>query len=117
MRRLETLERQCGLITRRARWLRNSLGMMLLGTMGMLASSLVLGLTHLWPPLDSLGLGLFVTGILCMLTGIGFALCELMSSLGSLLVESETFCELPPRKSSSADQEPHVRLAPLPTKA
>src|SRR5690606_22174011 len=99
-------ELQCGLITRRARWLRNALAMMLLGTMGMLASSLVLGLTHLWPQLDSLGLGLFVTGILCMLTGIGFALCELMSSLGSLLVESEGFRDLPPRTGGDLDSDP-----------
>lgn len=114
LRHLESLERQCGLITRRARWLRNALLMMLLGTMGMLASSLVLGLTHLWPALDSFGLGLFVAGILCMLIGIGFALCELMSSLGSLLIESEGFRTVPPRKAEGKDHDAQVRMATLP---
>jgi hypothetical protein len=115
LRRLDNLKRQCRLITRRAHWLRDALACMLLGTMGMLASSLVLGLTHLWPVIESTGLGLFVAGMVCMLLGVSFALLELVTSLRSLEIESESFQHFP-ESASDALQELEANFASPPAK-
>jgi hypothetical protein len=88
--RAENLEEQCTAITRRARLVRNALAMMLLGVIGMLSCSLVLGLANLMSGLSMVGLTLFMGSIVCMMAGIGFALAELASSLDMLDVESQS---------------------------
>lgn len=92
--RLTDLDEQCRLIARRARWLRDALLMLLIGVIGMLSSSLAIGLSQLWPSLSSVGLVIFVTGILCMIVGILFAVRELAISLDPLQVECTTLTDL-----------------------
>ncbi len=92
--RLADLEHQCKLIARRARWLRDALLMMLAGVIGMLSSSLAIGLSHIWPELSSVGLVIFVTGIICMMVGILLAVRELAVSLDPLHAESGTLLEM-----------------------
>lgn len=104
--RLADLEHQCRLISRRARWLRDALLMMLAGVIGMLSSSLAIGLSHVWPELSSLGLVIFVTGIVCMMVGTLFAIRELAVSLDPLHAESGTLTDLDEERAKLQQDEP-----------
>lgn len=104
--RLADLEHQCRLISRRARWLRDALLMMLAGVIGMLSSSLAIGLSHVWPELSSVGLVIFVTGIVCMMVGILFAVRELTVSLDPLHAESGTLTDLDEERAKLQHDEP-----------
>lgn len=92
--RLGSLQNQCELIVRRARWLRNALLTILLGIVGVLASSLFLGLAHFWSWLSPVGLAMFVIGITLTMAGVAQAFAELIASLAPLGLERQSMEQL-----------------------
>ncbi len=92
--RLGNLQEQCELIVRRARWLRNAVLTILLGIVGILASSLLLGLAYFWPWLSSVGMGSFVIGVTLTMAGIAQAMVELVTALAPLGLEHHAIDQL-----------------------
>ena len=88
--RLKVLEEQRSAIFRRALQLRNGLILLLASIVGMLLSSLLLGIALEFSLHPAIPLTAFVLGTLAMISGIGFAIRELIAALDPVSAEEPT---------------------------
>ena len=88
-RHREGLEAQVPGMLRRARLIHLALQCFAWTIAILLVSSLLIGVSMLLPPAQWVALGVFVAGVVCMLTGVGCAIAELHQSLAQVEFEHE----------------------------
>lgn len=102
---LDMLEEQTRRVARRARLIRLTL-LCLLATIGCLTlCSLVTGISVLWPPAIYAAVGLFIVGLLLLLSGVVLAMLELKGALDPVELESEFVARLTEHQESAGAQD------------
>lgn len=86
-RRVLVLDGQIPRVLRRARMIRTGLLWLLGSVLAMLACSLALGLSLLWPAAAWAALGLFVAGVVCAMLCVILAMRELVRALEPAVLE------------------------------
>lgn len=86
---LRFLEHQTVDVLKRAQYLRNCLLCLILSIFSLIITSLTIGLSLIYPPLEFFVLLFFVLGLLLLLNGLYFALREILISLKPIQMESE----------------------------
>jgi hypothetical protein len=85
---LGMLEVQTRHVTRRARWIRRTIGCLLLTIACLAACSLCVGLSTLLPALIYPAVVLFIVGLLLLIVGVIFAMIEMKFALDPVELES-----------------------------
>ena len=91
---LENLAEQTVRIRRRAKMIRATLLCLLSAILALVLSSLLNGLTIVWPSATFAAAGMFVTGMLLLFSGITAALIEMIIALEPVQLETEVIAEL-----------------------
>lgn len=86
---LHFLEHQTADVLKRALYLRNCLFCLIFAIFSLTITSLLIGLSLLYPVLDAAVLIFFVLGLLLVLNGLYYALKEIVVSLQPIKMESE----------------------------
>lgn len=86
---LHFLEHQTADVLKRALYLRNCLFCLIFAIFALTITSLLIGLSLIYPALDALVLIFFVLGLLLVLNGLYYALREIVISLHPIKMESE----------------------------
>jgi len=85
---LHFLEEQTVDVLKRARYLRNCLFCLISSIVSLVLTSLLIGLSLFYSPLDYFVLFFFVLGLFLLLYGLGFAVAEIRISLNPIQMES-----------------------------
>jgi len=91
---LHYLEEQTVEVLKRARYLRNCLFCLITAIFALVLSSLLIGLSFVYPVLDFLVLFFFVGGLLVILMGLYYAILEIKIALSPIKMESRFVQEL-----------------------
>lgn len=86
---LHFLEHQTADVLKRALYLRNTLFCLILSIFSLILTSLLIGLSLLYPLLDACVLFFFILGLLLVVAGLYFALREILISLKPIQLESD----------------------------
>lgn len=85
---LHFLEEQTCDVLKRARYLRNCIFCLICAIFSLVLTSLLIGLSLIYPAFDSVVLGFFIFGLLLILFGLFYAILELKIALNPIKMES-----------------------------